>query len=69
MVFINGNAQTAVQYRQEFINSKIEWLKTDNGIPKKEKFVDALTISIPPNNKTTIKFYHKKDEKYVAIKV
>ncbi len=56
LVFINGNAQTAVQYRQEFINSKIEWLKTDNGIPKKEKFVDALTISIPPNNIFTWQF-------------
>ena len=49
MVFINGNAQTAIQYRQEFMNSEIEWIKTDNGTLKKEKFVDAITISIPPN--------------------
>lgn len=49
IVFINGNAQTAIQYRQEFMNSEIEWIKTDNGTLKKEKFVEALTISIPPN--------------------
>ena len=56
IVFINGNAQTAIQYRQEFMNSKIEWIKTDDGTPKKEKFVDALTTSIPPNNILTWQF-------------
>jgi hypothetical protein len=56
IVFINGNAQTAIQYRQEFMNSNIEWIKTDDGTPKKEKFVDALTTSIPPNNILTWQF-------------
>lgn len=53
LVFINGNAHTAITYRQEVMNSRINWLKTDNGVLKKEGFVEVVTTSIAPNHIVT----------------
>ncbi|MDR2979178.1 MAG: hypothetical protein LBV02_01850 [Bacteroidales bacterium] len=55
-VFINGNATTAIQYRQEAMTGTVEWLDTDRGRSKKEKFVEVITATVPPNHIVSWKY-------------
>lgn len=48
-VFINGNATTAIQYRQETVKGIVEWTETENGRRKTERIVETITATLPPN--------------------
>ena len=55
-VFINGNAQTAISYRQDAVKGKIEWEPTEAGTPQKQGFVEYVTVSLPPNHVVSWKY-------------
>ena len=55
-VFINGNAQTAISYRQDAVKGKVEWQPTEVGTPKKQGFVECVTVSLPPNHVISWKY-------------
>ena len=56
IVFINGNEQTAVSYRQEIFQSSIEWIETEGGSIDREGKVEFITVNIAPHNSFVWKF-------------
>lgn len=55
-VFINGNEQTGISYRQEVLNSQLAWQKTDKGVLKREKLVETITANLEPKETLVWKF-------------
>lgn len=58
-VFINGNEQTAISYRQETLNSNLTWLTTNKGSIHKEKLVEVITANLAPKETLVWKFTFK----------
>lgn len=55
-VFINGDEQTGISYRQEVLNSQLSWIKTDKGVLKREKLVETITANLEPKETLVWKF-------------
>ena len=56
VVFINGDEQTAISYRQEIFQSKIEWIEKENGSVDKEGKVEFITANLAPYDSFVWKF-------------
>ena len=55
-VFINGDEQTAISYRQEVLDGTLTWLKSDKGTLKSEKLVETITANLAPKETLVWKF-------------
>ena len=64
VVFINGNSQTAITYRQDAVKGDVEWISAENGVYAKRGFVESITASIPPNHVVSWKYSYTLKSKY-----
>ncbi|MDR1758878.1 MAG: hypothetical protein LBR51_08030 [Bacteroidales bacterium] len=49
VVFINGNVQAAITYRQEIVNARFEWISTEAGRDYTEGYVKGITAILVPH--------------------
>lgn len=64
--FINGNEQHAITYRQEKIDSYIEWIETAKGVVEQERIVEKITANLSPHEEIRWKFiFQHKDTNQV----
>lgn len=47
-VFVNGNAQRAITFRQESLEGTVSWLETEGGETGTETIVDFVTANLAP---------------------
>lgn len=55
-VFVNGNSQRAISYRQETLNGIVSWTSTSNGKLTNETIVDCVTTNLKPGESVTWKY-------------
>ena len=55
-VFINGDEQTAISYRQEVLDGTLTWLNTNKGTVSREKLVEVITANLAPKETLVWKF-------------
>lgn len=55
-IFVNGNAQQAITYRQERAEAKVRWISTPGGSLSHETVVDAVTANLAPGQGVVWRF-------------
>ena len=55
-VFVNGNAQRAISFRQEAIEGIVSWLETEGGDTGTETIVDFVTANLAPGQSVAWKY-------------
>ena len=55
-VFVNGNVQRAVTFRQETLDGTVGWLETDGGETGTETIVDFVTANLAPGQSVAWKY-------------
>ncbi len=55
-VFVNGNAQRAVTFRQESLDGTVGWLETEGGETGTETIVDFVTANLAPGQSVAWKY-------------
>jgi hypothetical protein len=55
-VFVNGNAQRAVTFRQESIEGTVRWIDTEGGETGTETIVDFVTANLAPGQTVAWKY-------------
>ena len=55
-VFVNGNAQRAITFRQETIDGTVGWLNTNGGETGTETIVDFVTANLAPGQTVAWKY-------------
>lgn len=55
-VFVNGNAQRAITFRQEAIDGIVGWLETEGGETGTETIVDFVTANLVPGQSVAWKY-------------
>ena len=55
-VFVNGNAQRAITFRQEALDGTVGWLETEGGETGTETIVDFVTANLAPSQSVAWKY-------------
>lgn len=55
-VFVNGNAQRAITFRQESVEGTVHWISTEGGEPGTETIVDFVTANLAPGQTVAWKY-------------
>ena len=55
-VFVNGNAQRAITFRQESIEGTVRWMETEGGETGAETIVDFVTANLAPGQTIAWKY-------------
>ena len=55
-VFVNGNAQRAITFRQETIDGAVAWIETEGGETGTETIVDFVTANLAPGQSVAWKY-------------
>ena len=55
-VFVNGNAQRAITFRQESVEGTVRWISTEGGEPGTETIVDFVTANLAPGQTIAWKY-------------
>ena len=55
-VFVNGNAQRAITFRQESIEGTVRWIDTQGGETGTETIVDFVTANLAPGQTVAWKY-------------
>ena len=55
-VFVNGNAQRAITFRQESVEGTVRWIDTEGGETGTETIVDFVTANLAPGQTIAWKY-------------
>jgi len=55
-VFVNGNAQRAISFRQESLDGTVQWIETEGGETGTETIVDFVTANLEPGQNIAWKY-------------
>lgn len=55
-VFVNGNAQRAITFRQESVEGTVRWIDTQGGETGTETIVDFVTANLEPRQTVAWKY-------------
>lgn len=58
-VFVNGNSQQAVTFRQEVVDGSFRWISTPGGSQSHETVVEAATANLAPGQGVAWKYAFK----------
>ena len=66
-VFVNGNAQRAITFRQESLDGTVGWLETEGGETGTETIVDFVTANLEPGQSVAWKYVFAPKQGSAAV--